>query len=54
MYEGWPDRFAEMRKIVGRLESLRADAPVYWIDEVLALQTEVAGLIGQPPVFRCN
>lgn len=49
MTEGWSDRLAELQNMMGRLDSLRAGAPVYWKDEVLALQTEAAGLIAQPP-----
>jgi hypothetical protein len=42
--EGWPGRAAELRDILYILESLKAGAPACWKDEVLALQTEVAGL----------
>jgi hypothetical protein len=43
--EGWPGRVVELQAIAGILESLKAGAPAYWKDEVLALQAEVAGLI---------
>lgn len=45
MSEGWSGRVAELQEIACILESLKAGAPEYWKDEVLALQTEVAGLI---------
>jgi hypothetical protein len=44
---GWPGRVAELQAIAGILESLKAGAPVYWKDEVLALQTEV-GVLNAP------
>jgi hypothetical protein len=42
---GWPGRVAELQAIADILESLKAGAPEYWKNEVLALQTEVARLI---------
>jgi hypothetical protein len=43
--EGWADRFMDLQKITSILESLRAGAPAYWKNEVVALHTEVQMLL---------
>lgn len=43
--EGWADRFMDLQKITSILESLRAGAPAYWKNEVVALHTEVQRLL---------
>lgn len=45
VFDGWADRSTELDCVMARLDNLRIASPAYWQDEVVALHTEVAGLI---------
>jgi hypothetical protein len=43
--EGWVERLAELQNVMVTLESLKAPAPAYWQNEMVALRAEAAGLV---------
>jgi hypothetical protein len=51
VYEGWSERYSGLQKALITLGSMKAFAPDYWKDGVMALGTEVTALIAlqKPP-----